>query len=76
MSFPAEGMESAFKNHIDDVRMFLDSRHMGGYAVYNLSQRTYRVAKFQNRASKNNIPLGWIFSQITATFQNKANKAR
>ena len=49
MSFPAEGMESAIKNHIDDVRGFLDSRHPDCYAVYNLSQRIYRSDKFQNR---------------------------
>ncbi len=51
MSYPAEGMESAIKNHIDDVRGFLDTRHPNHYAVYNLSQRTYRVIKFQNRVS-------------------------
>ncbi|KAK7502233.1 hypothetical protein BaRGS_00006597 [Batillaria attramentaria] len=55
MSYPAEGMESAIKNHIDDVRMFLESRHKNSYAVYNLSQRNYRVAKFENRVSE----CGW-----------------
>ncbi|CAH1774732.1 unnamed protein product [Owenia fusiformis] len=55
MSFPAEGVESAIKNHIDDVRAYLDGRHPNGYAVYNLSTRTYRVAKFQNRVSE----CGW-----------------
>lgn len=49
MSFPAEGVESAFKNHIDDVRTYLEYKYRNGYAVYNLSQRTYRVAKFENR---------------------------
>ncbi|KAI1901140.1 hypothetical protein AGOR_G00057130 [Albula goreensis] len=33
MSFPAEGVESAIKNNIEDVRLFLDSRHAGHYAV-------------------------------------------
>ncbi|KAH3730757.1 cyclin-G-associated kinase-like [Dreissena polymorpha] len=55
MSFPAEGVESAIKNHIDDVRNFLESRHRGFYAVYNLSQRQYRNAKFENRVSE----CGW-----------------
>ncbi|KAL5021014.1 hypothetical protein ScPMuIL_000169 [Solemya velum] len=55
MSFPAEGMESAFKNHIDDVRSYLEARHNNCYAVYNLAQRTYRVAKFENRVSE----CGW-----------------
>ncbi|XP_041358750.1 cyclin-G-associated kinase-like [Gigantopelta aegis] len=51
MSFPAEGVESAVKNHIDDVRAFLESRHHNCYAVYNLTQRTYSPAKFENRVS-------------------------
>lgn len=51
MSFPAEGVESAIKNNIEDVRLFLDSKHPGHYAVYNLSSRTYRPAKFHNRVS-------------------------
>ncbi|CAG5134697.1 unnamed protein product, partial [Candidula unifasciata] len=55
MSYPAEGVESAFKNSIDEVRNFLESKHRGSYAVYNLSQRTYRGAKFENRVSE----CGW-----------------
>lgn len=55
MSYPAEGMESAFKNSIDEVRLFLESKHRGSYAVYNLSQRSYRVQKFENRVSE----CGW-----------------
>lgn len=49
MSYPAEGVESAIKNHIDDVKNFLDQRHLNSYAVYNLSNRSYRALKFQNR---------------------------
>ncbi|XP_016051333.1 PREDICTED: cyclin-G-associated kinase isoform X3 [Miniopterus natalensis] len=52
MSFPAEGVESAIKNNIEDVRLFLDSKHPGHYAVYNLSSRTYRPSKFHNRVSE------------------------
>ncbi|XP_074640546.1 cyclin-G-associated kinase-like isoform X2 [Tubulanus polymorphus] len=55
MSFPAEGIETAFRNHIDDVRSFLDSRHPNAYAVYNLTTRSYRPVKFQNRVSE----CGW-----------------
>lgn len=51
MSFPAEGVESAIKNNIEDVRLFLDAKHPGRYAVYNLSLRTYRASKFHNRVS-------------------------
>ncbi|XP_044768994.1 cyclin-G-associated kinase isoform X4 [Neomonachus schauinslandi] len=56
MSFPAEGVESAIKNNIEDVRLFLDSKHPGHYAVYNLSPRTYRSSKFHNRVSE----CGWV----------------
>ncbi|XP_033737547.1 cyclin-G-associated kinase-like [Pecten maximus] len=56
MSFPAEGVESAFKNHIDDVKSYLEYKYRNGYAIYNLSQRTYRVAKFENRVSE----CGWV----------------
>ncbi|XP_003465097.1 cyclin-G-associated kinase isoform X10 [Cavia porcellus] len=55
MSFPAEGMESAIKNNIEDVRLFLDAKHPGHYAVYNLSPRTYRASKFHNRVTE----CGW-----------------
>jgi cyclin G-associated kinase len=52
MSYPAEGVESAIKNHIDDVRMFLETKHKNCYAVYNLTQRSYRPVKFENRVSE------------------------
>ncbi|XP_047422304.1 cyclin-G-associated kinase isoform X2 [Sciurus carolinensis] len=55
MSFPAEGVESAIKNNIEDVRLFLDAKHPGHYAVYNLSPRTYRASKFHSRVSE----CGW-----------------
>ncbi|XP_040011165.1 cyclin-G-associated kinase isoform X4 [Xiphias gladius] len=54
MSFPAEGVESAIKNNIEDVRLFLDSRHAGHYAVYNLCKRSYRPSRFHNRVSECN----------------------
>ncbi|XP_006893653.1 PREDICTED: cyclin-G-associated kinase isoform X2 [Elephantulus edwardii] len=55
MSFPAEGVESAIKNNIEDVRLFLDAKHAGHYAVYNLCPRTYRASRFHNRVSE----CGW-----------------
>lgn len=58
MSFPAEGVESAFRNHIDDAKNYLDYKYKNSYAVYNLSQRTYRPIKFGNRVSIINITIG------------------
>lgn len=44
MSFPSEGIESAYRtNHMEDVKLFLDSRHPNfKYSVYNLSGRSYQ----------------------------------
>lgn len=60
MSFPAEGVELGFRNHIEDVRTFLDSRHPDHYTVFNLSPKYYRSAKFHNRvsAAKGKTPQG------------------
>nr|CAH7718848.1 unnamed protein product [Callosobruchus chinensis] len=43
LPFPSEGFESTYKtNHIEDVKMFLDSRHPNSrYSVYNLSRKPY-----------------------------------
>ncbi|MEE6494913.1 hypothetical protein FKM82_001898 [Ascaphus truei] len=57
MSFPAEGVELGFRNHIEDVRSFLDSRHLDHYTVFNLSQKSYRSAKFHNRVSECSWPI-------------------
>lgn len=46
MSFPAEGLESTYRNHIEDVKGMLDSRHGNHYFVYNVSGRSYPSAKF------------------------------
>ncbi|XP_018609363.2 putative tyrosine-protein phosphatase auxilin isoform X2 [Scleropages formosus] len=56
MSFPSETVEISYRNHIEDMRSFLDSRHMDHYTVFNLSQRNYRGTKFSNRVSECSWP--------------------
>ena len=51
MSYPREGIQGAVRNNIDDVKAFLDAKHSGKYALYNLTLSTYRHEKFQNRVS-------------------------
>ncbi|PRP87367.1 hypothetical protein PROFUN_01629 [Planoprotostelium fungivorum] len=46
MSFPAEGVESTFRNDIDEVAKMLNESHPNAYMIYNLSERPYEYNKF------------------------------
>ena len=48
MSYPAEGLESTYRNHVEDVRGFLDS-HRRPYMVVNISGRSYSTTKFGSK---------------------------
>ena len=36
MSFPADGLESAFKNHIDDISATIEAKHSNKVILANL----------------------------------------
>lgn len=43
MPIPGEGIESTYKNSVDDVQIFLDTKHASKFAVVNLSQRPSKL---------------------------------
>ena len=63
MSYPAEGMEAAMRNHIDDIAAILENRHANHYSVMNLTERTYNVSKFATGLVSQP---GWTTSRPTA----------
>lgn len=49
MAYPASGMESLYRNKMNDVSDFLETRHKDKYYVINTSNRKYDYSKFKNR---------------------------
>ncbi len=56
MGFPASGLESAWRNHIDDVATFLKHHHEGYFMIWNLSEREYDYSKFDNQLQDFGFP--------------------
>nr|ABM21567.1 PTEN transcript variant 5 [Aedes aegypti] len=47
MGYPAEHMESIYRNKIEDVQKMLEKNHAGCYKIYNLcSERSYNHKRF------------------------------
>jgi protein-tyrosine phosphatase len=55
MSFPATGMESAYRNSLKDVAKMLKTKHQENYMIFNLSERSYDISRFNNQV----LDFGW-----------------
>jgi hypothetical protein len=49
MSYPACGVESAYRNNIQSVAQLLNTKHKDQYLVFNLSERTYDPTPFNQK---------------------------
>ncbi|KAM4859958.1 phosphatidylinositol 3,4,5-trisphosphate 3-phosphatase TPTE2-like [Thomomys bottae] len=53
MSFPSSGRRSFYRNPIEEVARFLDTKHFGHYFVYNLCrEQSYNPMYFHDRVSR------------------------
>ncbi|KAL6075667.1 Phosphatidylinositol 3,4,5-trisphosphate 3-phosphatase tpte2, variant 2 [Balamuthia mandrillaris] len=75
MSVPATKVESLYRNHINDVVRFFNTRHGGHYRIYNMcAERDYSHAKFQDQVVRcpvedHNVP---SLTQMVELCQNAA----
>ena len=46
MSYPASGLETIYRNPINEVSRFLENKHKNHYLIINLSNRKYDYSKF------------------------------
>lgn len=45
MSFPASGLEAAYRNNLNDVAAMLKAKHGDHFMVFNVSQKFYDISK-------------------------------
>lgn len=75
MAFPAEGLESIFRNQLSEVAALLDRNHPNKYLIINASNRKYNYEKFGNRVIDMNwpnhypCPFGHFLTVIKASLQ-------
>lgn len=56
MGFPAQGVKSAWRNHVDDVVRFLELYHKENYLIFNLSEHTYDYSLFHDQVVEFQFP--------------------
>lgn len=56
MALPATSIEAVFRNSINDVSKFLETKHAGHYMVFNLTENSYDGAPFKGAVRH----MGWL----------------
>ncbi|XP_076446857.1 phosphatidylinositol 3,4,5-trisphosphate 3-phosphatase TPTE2-like [Babylonia areolata] len=53
MSFPSKGLMAVYRNPVDEVARFFNTKHAGHYRIYNLcSERKYNETLFHNNVRR------------------------
>lgn len=60
MAIPTEGIQAAYRNHIDDVDAFLRRDHGENFMIWNLSEFSYD-AKFSDKVRTRRAALKPLF---------------
>eukprot|EP00911_Craspedida_sp_UC1_P002631 UC1_evm1s1938 len=55
MSFPATGLEAAYRNNLNDVAAMLKTKHGDNFMVFNVSKKFYDISKLDNQV----LDFGW-----------------
>ena len=56
MAMPADGLEAAWRNHIDDVARMLTKYHGSDFLIINLSEKAYNYNLFANQILEYGFP--------------------
>lgn len=65
MAFPAQGMEKVYRNDMQHVAAFLNTKHQDRYIIFNLSERFYDTIAFSGQV----LDFGWPDHQAPAFSQ-------
>ncbi|NXE46812.1 TPTE2 phosphatase, partial [Casuarius casuarius] len=80
MSFPSSGKQSFYRNPIEEVARFLDTKHKDHYKVYNLcSEKGYDPKYFHYRVERifiddHNVPALQDMLKFTASVREWINQ--
>src|SRR3989338_174000 len=56
MAMPADGLEAAWRNHVEDVAAMLTKYHGSQFLIINLSEKAYNYSHFANQILEYGFP--------------------